>query len=1148
MDHPPHIIIIDEPQNTFSNPTPLNINITKHTFNNIKLTDQYTFQKQYHLLTNHMLTNLDFSHTLLVGDVILYSSINYPSNIQTHDYYASKKLTIDIYFYDITPDDITNKIKNIYDTIKTNTLHPIEISGDHTNIYFKINNYIIKCYTNIYPTIKDVISSIKIDCCKVAYDGTNIHCSNLAIQSLSNQSFNINVTETSFEYFNNLLTHIDNFDLLINDLSYDNFNFKCYIQNETNDGLHYLIYHMISNQQSFVDKINQNYFTNYIPKLPKIEYPQKKVHYANTIDELIKCQCQIEDNLKLNPIDINHYLTSPKIIQHPINILPLTIIKNQYKLFTSEINKLKPSDIITIINKFNVLDLCYILNRNNFILFLLKKTENKIIHDPQNMIKLIKYTKYNIIHYFVEHGFSIDIPILYKNYYYTPLAYAIYCYKQIYDHDVNQLKTIKKIIIYLMNKGAKLEYHENKANDRVNDKSNDKVNNKVNDKVNDKVNNKVNDKVNNVNDKVNNMIHPIELILSYSSLWLYMVIMKYNKQIMNAKLENKMDNITYIPLLKFKNKYDEMLKNRYDNHEYIKLLENMDVIKNTFMYDELDKYYNIPNELNNLLISKDMYEKQYLELNRIKKLLEDNDITFAAKEPSEFKKNIKYDLTIGFISKTTDAVINENKGIYMDIFEKVWNQSKISLNVREVDIYNVKTNKTNRDIYDICCTVDNSEMLNYLIQNDTHVNINEIYNKLTYQSNKCLEYLIENHFVYDQENINKIIEIVMKHNNYILLMNLIVRLEEHFTNSKCEYHKTNQMENIIKICLENCVKNGNYIMLQYVIDISNKIYHIDVTKLKYPSNQSIMHLIMKYASSALNNNIFETDKTNKYTLHKCYPEKNTSDKYTPETYMLNETFDYTICAKIIVKLDENIIHQIDDNGQTPIYEINMSNNKNTHGKQITLPKQMLLFMIEHNIDIHHKNKDELTIVDHLIKNNVDKNIELVEMLYMYKSNDQCIIDSIIEAAKKNNYEIYNKLKNLVDDKIIDKYGNTYIHYFVSNYIDEGKHDLEQILNTCDSNDENYLGTSYYDILVAHLQKLLNDFTDNVQFVTINNIIKISKLIEKIHDPQTIDHHTDELLIINNPSDEPSIINKESQIISNPTNKHIHNSFITFNNI
>ena len=419
-------------------------------------------------ITSYINEITKLKNTIIVGDYIFKNLINNDKKI----YF----FTLNIFFYNISKKQLNNNINNIIQIVSKN--YEINTYYNDNNILLKTNiNYDIKICLNKYKSLTNIIKKQNLFN-KFIYDGNNVYTNfdghNLIINNFNNITINkydlikykqyikkykINISSfndyVDIKYIysnklikNNLLIYKSNrINKILKKEDYTNISDKTY---------YCFIKHIKKKTRSKNLQLLSIIKNDLLEEMKELIVNEKNIiNYKFNILNLIHLVCRFNaKNILHFLLNINNKLINDLDNLYNIHPIFISIICNNFDIFKILWNnKLLNKNMNWIIGDnikkiYNILDLCIILDRTNFVKFLINKnieikisSYNKCIeHNNYNMLKILNIVDINIFNKIETNKMSMISKSITK-----------------LKNNVEQ----RKIIIYLIENGIKLDYDDN---------------------------------------------------------------------------------------------------------------------------------------------------------------------------------------------------------------------------------------------------------------------------------------------------------------------------------------------------------------------------------------------------------------------------------------------------------------------------------------------------------------------------------------------------------------------------------------------------------------------------------------------------------------------------------------------------------------
>jgi len=1011
----------------------------------IKIEVYEKFKKKFKIFTQNQLNSLDWANTLIVGDTILWTimdrslrsntesskAIDYAVKTEVFDedkkndqdnkkyideirkYYEKKckRMTIDIYYYNITKDEMHKKIMELYNQIIELVPFNVEIRKTEENIliYSKYPFRTIKISKKIYKSKYDIISSEKIDCLSLGYDGTRIWMSmRCYISIMTNKNEVENINDKIIE---KLPYYGENFNVNIKGLKLKKINTLNYNENETN--LSMLLLSRIKKKER-IKYIN--FISYHLGKKITINYERKfnnneKIDNYYLDEELLNFQMSIINENKII-IDKDDIKLIDRIGINGYNILHLCVIYNKKEILQKLLNHSKNitmkainqknifdlaceynnTDIINSIIEHNeknyisfeyngnneilpiymtiifnnilafshilyeknnieinrVAEMCCILDRNEMLEILIKEDNERMINYEKILILSIIYKKIIIIKNLLNKKLIKPLGyFLYDNEIISPMKKII----EIFDDE----KLTRKIFILLLNYGFKVIID---------------------------------------NDNKNLYIEqPIVKSIISPNIWIIANILKHDITLVEKKF-NYIDNvINQESLINDKSNILDQNNTEINNYNILDLTNHLINLEN----NKLEDCYN-----------SDIQDK-IIELNKIKKII----LSLKNKKSIEIK-NLDMERE-AILKKIFEDNIKENrktlrlKNEYSIIHELIKSKNNEELEIL-LKKSKQKNNTVNKLDYDeiLLLKTKNGGIISYAIDNDSEKSIEIILKNI---DEKILMKILQEEI---NNNRNKILDWCIEKNNikiFIKIMEL-----EHITKhtnveKKSEYlFKAAKFGNIRLIIL----------LTKYMKKCNPSYENINIMSID-EKGDNIIHYMCS--------DIIKENDTDKYlecieAIYIISPEIFIKKNKKSILFESVKTKNILIFQKILSLTGVNW-NDIDDDGYNIIHIIAMFGNKEMLDNILRLSK------------------------NGIIDNNTNK----------YKMNALSL--SIINRNKEVAEHLINRGANLYIEDII---GNRAEHYKSIRYIDDLKMEYKNI--------ENNFGRTGYEYLLADVTKLI----------------------------------------------------------------------------
>jgi hypothetical protein len=1023
-----HLISIFNNINIFN----INKNINSHT----------NFKKNIKSYINEI---TELKNTIIVGDYIFKNLINNDKEI----YF----FTLNICFYNISKKQLNNNINNIIQIVSKN--YEINTFYNDNNILLKTNiNYDIKICLNKYKSLINIIKKQNLFN-KFIYDGHNVYTNhdghNLIINNFNNITINkydlikykeyikkYKITISSFNDYVDIKYIYSNKLIKNNLLIYKNNS----INKEQKKELHVPIsdtkkYNFLKHIKKTKSKDLQLLSIIKNDSLEKMKELIVKEHniinYKFNILNLIHLVCRFNSkNILHFLLNINNKLINNLDNLYNIHPIFISIICNNFDIFKILWNnKLLNKKVMWIIGDnikkiYNILDLCIILDRINFVKFLINKnikikrcSYNKCIeYNNYNMLKILNIVDINIFN-------KIEINKM------SMLSKSITKLK----NNVEQ----RKIIIYLIENGIKLEYDDNiqplnqivELNDipllnffiknNVNINCVDNKNMNCLDIVN-KQRNELLKIIFNKKEKINFDIWNNKIVKKYT--FLIKELYEYNKK------NNNNTNININEIRKKLNKLKEIeeLVIKSNGHYNNKI---------NFFYKKRENniFNNIDIEEENNLLSfcENIYKKN---LFNIRKFINNrSDILYYDIQLFYTKKNIFHLI----IESNLDCIFEDLLNVIIDQCNKGFYYDKI-INKNLNNIFKINNNNklTDKNSYLLYCYLINDILLTKY--NDYNIIELCIINK----SYECLEFLlnkkdfIPEQLIYKHLYNLKNLLLTIEYNKSGLFIMIFEKIKENIINNKKEL--------LFKIIEEKTIKILHYINKKY-----NDFFNLEI---KDDNDNNLFHYL-------LDNNNDKIEDIFKYLY----------DKIPDSLYNINKS-DISPLYKLTKIKNINLLKIMIDNGIN-LYDYDY---------------------LGYNVIHYSIMNNNIEFIDFLIK----KYNQLCCIATKYEN-----ISPLMLCVITNNKIIYDKLlKNNKINKT-DIYGNTIYHYIAMysrlNFIYE--YDIKKISNKLGILPEDYAFYKLLNSLYTsnNLEESLNFYNHinpkKLNKINLLNKKKINKLIK-----------------------------------------------------
>jgi hypothetical protein len=834
------------------------------------ITSKITFKNS---INEYIKIILNIKNTLIAGDYVLKKIINNNNKINFFE--------LEICFYNITNIQLKKNIKKI---IKILNIKNIKIYENKNNILILTNfDYNIKINLIRYKSIINIIKKKNLFN-KFVYDGENIFTNAVGHNLIINKFNNIRINKYDLIKYKHFITkyslNIPSFEDYI-DLRYiytnkliDNFNL--YKVNNNLKTILDISCNKIVNLNNITFKKRKRKKINIqqlLSILKKDNLKELKIFIKDDINiiytkiynlNLIHHVCKYNSvNILKYILDINNNLINE--IDNYYNISPLffCIICRNLDIFKILLNNINLNNNIKWIvgtkkkMVYNIVDLCIILNRQNFIKTIIN---NNIDIELSSYYKCIECDNFEILK-------ILDI----KN---------INILNEIMDDESLLSKSIKKInknveqrkiIVYLIEKGIKLDYKNNiqplHQIVELNDIS--LLNFVINSGAN--VNCLDNDNMNCL-DIINKQRNEL-LKLIYNEQY------KINFDIFKNKIIKK---------------YSFLIKELYNNKKYI----TNDIIN---LKKKLDKL----NEINNLILENDCICN-----NKINVILNNNNYKILFKNKYKTKQEDLLNLYENIYNKKLVSIrkfMKNNKNIlYAEIMLYYTNRSIFHLiiesNLKDIleDFINLIIEQCNNGIY-------YNSIINKNLNNIYKINYN---NKFKNNNSHMIYCYLINQIILLKSNNHNIIQMCIINKSYECL--------DFFLNNKktipekLVYDSFYNINNLLLTIEYN--ELGLFILI--FDEIKNKINNKDNILFKIIENKSvkILYYINKEYKNFFNLEIKDSDNNNLF--HYLF-----NNEYI-DSESIYDVFRY------LYKKIPNFLYLINNNDISPLYKLTKTKNIN----------------------------------------------------------------------------------------------------------------------------------------------------------------------------------------------------------------------------
>jgi hypothetical protein len=152
------------------------------------------FQKNFTELTRGVFKGMDWKNTVVAGGAVLAAL--------QHDMSDFKASDVDVFIYGLTEQQATNKLKDIFFTVQSNTngacemvrtQHAVTIIGQYPIRHVQV-------VLRLYKSPAEVLMGFDIDCCSVGYDGNTVWALPRAHRAITKRYNLVDMSRRSLTY------------------------------------------------------------------------------------------------------------------------------------------------------------------------------------------------------------------------------------------------------------------------------------------------------------------------------------------------------------------------------------------------------------------------------------------------------------------------------------------------------------------------------------------------------------------------------------------------------------------------------------------------------------------------------------------------------------------------------------------------------------------------------------------------------------------------------------------------------------------------------------------------------------------------------------------------------------------------------------